>query len=118
MISRVVIVGVGNVLCGDDGLGVHAVQRIQATGTLPRGVRALDGGVLGPALLAQLQPDEALVLMDALRAGGTPGAVYRLDLASLELEADVPLSLHDLGLRDTVLVDFSLEHRPAPADYT
>jgi hydrogenase maturation protease len=107
-----VIVGVGNILCGDDGLGVHAVQRLHTEYVLPRGVRVLDGGTLGPGLLAHLDPKEALVVIDALRGGGPPGALHRLDLDSLGLEAEVPLSLHDHGLRELLreakLLDWSL----------
>jgi hydrogenase maturation protease len=96
---RVVVLGVGNVLVGDDGVGVHAVRRL-ARARLPEGVQAFD---LGTALLdlpAEADGCDQLIVIDAVRSGGRPGTVYRENLDSLEEgPTGASLSLHDCGVR-------------------
>jgi hydrogenase maturation protease len=94
----VAILGAGNLLAGDDGVGVHAVRDWPEDLPLPGGVRLLDAGTLGPDTLAYLEPGEAVVLLDAVRGDGTPGTIYRADLGQVEAEEPVPLSVHDLGI--------------------
>ena len=97
--AKVVVLGVGNLLAGDDGVGVHAVRALEETG-LPEGVGAFD---LGTALLdlpAEAEGAGKLIVIDAVRSGGKPGTVYREDLDGLqEGPAGPALSLHDCGVR-------------------
>src|SRR5512135_3845944 len=68
--SRLLILGLGNLLCGDDGLGALAAQRIAETRVLPDGVKVLDGGTLGLSLLPYLEDAESAILVDAIAADG------------------------------------------------
>jgi hydrogenase maturation protease len=97
---RLLILGLGNVLCGDDGLGVAAVEVLARSHRVPEGVRILDGGTLGLALLPYLEDAEAALLVDAIRADAPPGAPIRLageDVAPAVLER---LSPHQIGVAD------------------
>lgn len=107
----VVIIGVGNVLAGDDGVGALAAQSLQEDPGLPAGARVLDLGTLGPGALAYLHADEAVVLMDALHGDGPPGTLYRLDLEDLPGPTQVALSVHDLGVHE-LLQEARLLARP------
>ncbi len=76
----VVVIGVGNVLLGDDGVGVRVVEALGRTTehdpeALPRGTRLLDGGTLGLDLLRDVEDAGALVLVDAVDLGHAPGTV-------------------------------------------
>jgi hydrogenase maturation protease len=94
----VLILGIGNSLAGDDGLGGRAVEGLAAAGGLPEGVRLLDAGVLAMDILAWVAPGEAVVILDAVHADGEPGTLYRFGLDEIAAPAELPLSVHDLGL--------------------
>jgi len=88
--DRVLVAGIGNLFHGDDGFGPEVVRRLSARGPAPDGVRVVDYGIRGMHLAYDLLAGyEALVLVDALPAAGTPGT-----LAVLEVGAD------DLGGAD------------------
>ena len=82
MAPRVVILGLGNPLARDEGLGPRAVERLMARG-LPEGVTAIDAGTDLLAVLGEVAGAERLILIDAIQAGGQPGALYRRTLDEL-----------------------------------
>lgn len=96
----VLILGVGNLLVGDEGVGVHALRRLEQE-AWPDSVRLVDGGTGGLHLLELLCGHERVVLIDATRDGAPPGtvAVFRA-----RVPADFPpaLGAHDIGLRDLI----------------
>jgi len=100
--GSVLILGVGNTLAGDDGVGVRAVEGLAAGGDWPEGVRLLDVGVLGIDILAWIQPDEPVVILDAVHGGREPGTLHRLRLDEVAPPAGPPLSLHELGIADVL----------------
>lgn len=98
-VSRsVLILGIGNPLAGDDGVGGRAVEALTAAGDLPAGIRVLDVGVLGVDVLAWVEPDEPVVILDAVHGWGGPGTLYRFDLDEIQTPVAPPLSVHDLGI--------------------
>lgn len=101
-----VVLGIGNPLLSDDGAGIHALGAIGRAGTLPPGVRLVDGGTVGLQLLASVAGCDGLMVLDAVNVGGEPGEVVRLDLAD-GLGAMKPRTAHDLGL-GTLLEDLRL----------
>ncbi len=99
--SGVVVIGIGNVLHRDDGVGIHAVRRLR--GSLPQEVELVEGGVLGLDLLPYLEGKEKAVFIDAVDAGEAPGAVFRFSPGQVpRAGTPPPVSLHDLGLYDLV----------------
>ena len=112
MEPAVLIVGLGNILLTDDGVGVHAARALQqappaGTVVLEAGTAVLD--ILGPLEEAGARGGRVLAL-DAVQAGGAPGTIYRLELTN-----DAPPagdSLHELDLRG-VLRLLRPEVRPA-----
>ena len=86
MPETTLVIGVGNPLARDEGVGVRAVERLRAC-TLPAGVRVLDAGTDLLAVLPQMSRADRVVLVDAVRAGGEPGTIYRVTLEDLLAKA-------------------------------
>jgi hydrogenase maturation protease len=72
------VLGLGNILLGDEGAGIRVIQRLLERYDLPKGVQAIDGGTLGMALLPYLEDASRLVLVDAIQADRAPGTLLRL----------------------------------------
>jgi len=108
--SPVLILGIGNVLMGDEGVGVHVVRHLE-TLVLPDGVTCLDGGTGGFHLLGVLQDAGRVVLIDATIDGFPPGTVRRL---RPRYSKDYPrtLTAHDIGLKDLLDAFYLLGDRP------
>jgi hydrogenase maturation protease len=77
----IAIVGVGNLLLSDDGVGIHAVRRLRSERRVPSAARVIDGGTVGTDLLAEVCGCERLLVVDAVDAGLPPGTVVWMDLA-------------------------------------
>ena len=76
--NRLAILGVGNVLCTDDGLGPRAVERLSRDFAAPEGVAVLDGGTLGLSLLPIIEDSDQVLIVDAIRTeGGNQAAAAR-----------------------------------------
>jgi hydrogenase maturation protease len=106
----VLVLGVGNVLLGDEGVGVHAVRGMEAEAWPPH-VTLLDGGTGGFHLLSLFQDYGRIVLVDATMDGQPPGTVR---LIRPRFASDYPrtLSAHDIGLKDLVESAALLGHAP------
>jgi hydrogenase maturation protease len=111
--GRVLVLGIGNVLLGDEGVGVHAVRRLERE-PLPPGVQVLDGGTGGLHLLSCLTEHAALVVLDATIDGKPAGSVSRL---YPRYAADYPRTLvaHDIGFKDLLDAAQVLGARPRVA---
>jgi hydrogenase maturation protease len=103
------VLGIGNVLMGDEGVGVHAVWQME--GTLPPDVSLLDGGTGGFQLLGALTGHGRVFMIDATMDGQPAGTVSVL---RPRYASDFPRSLtaHDIGLRDLVEAAALLGHLP------
>jgi hydrogenase maturation protease len=94
------VLGLGNVLLEDDGVGSAAVSRLLDRFSAPSGVRVLDGGTLGLSLLPYLEAAEAVILVDAVRADAVPGTFVRLLGDDVRLAVATRLSPHQVGVAD------------------
>ena len=98
------VVGVGNTLARDEGVGPVAVERLKAE-PLPARVALLDAGTDFLAAMTEFTGAAKVILIDAMRAGGAPGTIYRLTLEELEERAKAgasDLSAHGLGVVEAV----------------
>jgi hydrogenase maturation protease len=92
---RILFAGIGNIFLGDDAFGVEVVQRL-ARRELPEEVRVVDFGIRGLDLTyALLDGYEAVILVDAVPHGGTPGTLYVLEPARGEA-VRVPIEAHSM----------------------
>jgi hydrogenase maturation protease len=94
------VLGLGNVLCGDDGLGAVAVHLLLRRYRAPDGVVVLDGGTLGLSLLPTLEQAHEAILVDAIRADGPPGSLVRLEGDDVAPAVAARLSVHQVGVLD------------------
>ena len=95
-VPRVVIVGVGNLLMQDEGIGIHAVQELEKRG-LPPDVKIIDGGT-SPDLIAYTRAGRKMIIIDSAKAGGQPGDIYRFRPEDLASEKPELASAHQLGV--------------------
>jgi len=98
--AKVVVLGLGNLLLGDEGIGVLAVRRLAATDLADK-AEFVDGGTGSFSLLEYFHDRPRLVLIDAAMDGRPPGTVSHL---RPRFASDFPrsLSAHDIGLRDLI----------------
>jgi hydrogenase maturation protease len=107
--ARVLVLGVGNLLMGDEGVGVHVLRLLEKASPLD-GVRLLDGGTGGINLLLEFDGMSDIVLIDATRDGKPAGTVTFLQPRNLD-ELPRGLGAHDFGLKDLFAVS-ALSGRP------
>ena len=103
MAGEILVLGVGNVLMADDGIGVHVIRRLAAE-HVPDGVRMVDGGTLGLDLLPMVADARALIVVDAVDMNEQPGAVRVLRGAELHGALGGHISPHQVGLADLLAV--------------
>ena len=96
----VLVLGLGNVLLGDDGLGAAAVARVERDYRPHPGVRLEEGGTLGLSLLGLLADSDHVILVDAVRADAPPGTLVRLDGDDVADAVRDRLSPHQVGVAD------------------
>lgn len=99
--QKILLLGVGNYILGDEGVGVHVVNKMREEG-LPENVEAVDGGTLGLSLLDLLEGVSKLVIVDCLNAGAEPGDIFRFHPDDITVHQKVDLSFHDLGLLEVL----------------
>lgn len=92
------IIGVGNPLMGDDGIGIAAVERL-AQLSLPAAVEVIDGGTGGITLLHLMEGAQRVILVDAVDMGKPPGTIVRFSPEEVRVAGgEAQLSLHEAGL--------------------
>lgn len=97
--APIVILGIGNLLMGDDGLGVRVIEALQSRDDLPPGVDLVDGGTGGPTLMVHFEGARALIVIDAVNLNAAPGTVRAFGLEDIEGDAaPMRFSLHELGV--------------------
>jgi len=99
-LKKTLILGIGNYLMGDEGIGVHLANRMEKE-TLPEGVDVLDGGTGGFHLLEYFEKYEHVILVDATLDGNAPGTI-RMIKPKFAKDFPPAMSTHDIGLKDLV----------------
>lgn len=100
--DRILILGLGNTLLRDEGVGVEALMRLQTHYVLPDNVTLLDGGVMGLDLLPYLETADAVLILDAVETGAPAGALSRLEGQEIPAVVALKLSVHQVGLQETL----------------
>lgn len=110
--QRILVLGVGNTLLKDEGVGVRVIEQLQAMYSFSPNVRLMDGGTLGIRLLDDITAADHLIVVDAVRNEQPPGTLYRLPAEELKLCVSFKNSLHQTGLLETLAYAEILEQRP------
>lgn len=108
--NSILILGVGNYLMGDEGIGVHVMQKM-AKMNLPEYVDILDGGTGGFLLLNCFEAYKTIIFVDATMDGKPAGTI---SLIRPKFASDFPsaLSVHDVGLKDMIEAVYLMEEKP------
>lgn len=102
--SRIVIMGLGNVLMQDEGVGVRVVELLASRYELPAQVEVIDGGTAGTELLEPMRGVAHLIVADAVHTGDVPGTLVRLTDTQIPAFFQTKISNHQLGLADLLAV--------------
>ena len=112
-VRHVLILGLGNPLLGDEGIGVRVVEELQGL-ELPDGVTVVEGGTAGLGLVDLMKGYQKVIIVDAADMGHPPGCVVRFTPLEAQLKTvEAPLSLHQIGLGEALTLAEALEVAPA-----
>jgi hydrogenase maturation protease len=98
--SSTLVLGLGNLLCSDDGLGIVALEALRRRFEVPDDVALVDGGTLGLSLLPTLESADHVWILDAVAADAPPGTRVCLEGKSVEPALRERLSPHQIGVAD------------------
>lgn len=99
---RIVVLGIGNTLLADEGVGVHAALALQREWALPDGVEVIDGGTAGMELLGPLAGADLLLVLDAVKAGRPPATLVQLEGDAVPAFFRAKLSQHQVSICDVL----------------
>lgn len=94
------LLGLGNILLGDDGVGVRVIERFGEQFVLPGGLDVVDGGTAGMNLLDIAAGRDGLIVADAVKVSRAPGTLIRLVNEEVPAHFDRVLSRHEVGLKE------------------
>lgn len=97
---QTLILGVGNVLLGDEGIGIRIIEELENSYAFGTDIELLDGGTAGIELLRYIEGKDLLIIIDAMRAGHPPGTVFRVEGEDVPKKFMSKVSPHQIGLSD------------------
>ena len=100
--SPVLVLGMGNILLEDEGLGIHALKLLQHRYAAPPEVEFLDGGTSGMALIDQISGRKHLLVLDAVQTGDPPGTLVKMGDQDVPVYFGLRITPHQLGLSDVL----------------
>lgn len=109
---RIVVLGVGNTLLSDEGIGVRAIEQLQQDYILPPEVVVIDGGTTGMEMLDDLSKCDHIIIIDAVRSGKAPASIVRLADEQVPVFFKTKLSPHQIGLSDVLATLAFIDEQP------
>ena len=110
--TPVLVLGLGNVVCTDDGAGIAAIHKLIREYEMPEGVAAVDGGTLGLSLLPLVDSADQVILVDAINAEAPPGTLVRIEGDQVAPAVYERLSPHQIGVADLLAGASLLDRYP------
>ncbi|CAJ37036.1 hydrogenase maturation protease [Methanocella arvoryzae] len=110
--KNIKVLGIGNILVGDDGFGPRVLEELQ-TREIPENVELIDAGVGGMAILSWIEDADKIIIIDSVQTGNEPvGTIYRFTDKEMPPSDMFMLSLHDLNLVDTINIGRVVQKMP------
>jgi hydrogenase maturation protease len=106
-----VILGIGNILLKDDGIGIHVVKKLEDEG-LPSTIEVVDGGTSTLDTLNYFLEYEKIIVIDSLKAGYEPGTIYKIKPEDIKNYKRENLSIHDVQILDVVKIAEMYDKHP------
>lgn len=110
--KRILVLGVGNILYTDEGVGVRLVEKLQNEYDFSENVTLMDGGTLGIKLMDPIMESDYLIVVDAVLGGDEVGSIYRLTGEDLRKSIAFKDSMHQTDLVDTLIYCDLCGNRP------
>jgi len=99
---KIIILGIGNLLLSDEGIGVHVANELLKM-DLPPEVSVVEGGTDGFRLLNIITEADRLIVIDAVRGGEEPGSIYRFDINEIKnVPTGFKTSVHQVGILEVI----------------
>ncbi len=109
---NIAVFGIGNILLSDDGVGIHAVQRLQNDYEFPENVELIDGGTKGLDLLPLFENRDKVLIIDAANFKKEPGTIDTVVGDKIPAFLSTKLSVHQIGLPDMLFAAKWMEFTP------
>ncbi len=110
--QRITILGVGNILMSDEGVGVRVVEDLSRKFEFADNVQLVDGGVLGIGLMGVVSDSDVLIVVDAVQNQGAPGTLYRLEGDQVPRRVLAKQSMHQLDLPEVLALCEAIDINP------
>ena len=110
-VQDILILGIGNLLLKDEGVGVHVVKKLKEM-PLPANVEVLDGGTARLDLVDFIEDRKKLIVIDAVNAGEKPGTIYRLTEDNLYIKPKAITSFHEIDFLDALHMSEVMNSKP------
>jgi hydrogenase maturation protease len=95
--TEIVVLGLGNILLRDEGVGVKVIEELRKRYDFLPPVKLIDGGTAGFGLVTEIEGCQKLLVVDAVKAGNEPGTVYKFRRGDITVTISQTLSVHDIG---------------------
>lgn len=109
---RITVLGVGNILLSDEGVGVRVVERLNRRYRFPENVQLLDGGVLGMRLMGVIGSTDVLIVVDAVKNNQAAGTLYRLADDEVPRRVLAKQSMHQIDLPEVLALCSAIDQNP------
>lgn len=110
--DNITVLGVGNILYCDDGVGIRVIEKLEAEYEFPDNVILVDGGVLGINLLGIISQAGKLLVVDTVMNKGNPGDLHRLENHEIPNRILAKNSLHQVDMIEALTLCKALDHVP------
>jgi len=101
-VGKILVLGVGNILLSDEGIGVRVVEELLRRYTFPPNVDLIDGGTASLQLLPLIEEADHLIVVDAVEGGAPPGTILRAERQEGGIGVPEKTSLHEVGLLEVL----------------
>jgi len=108
----ILVLGIGNVLLTDEGVGVRTLKELERRFSFPANVELLDGGTAGIELLRHIRNRDCLIIIDAMKSGQVPGTIVRVAGEEVPAAFRTRISPHQLGLSDLLAAAMLTDELP------
>lgn len=99
--AKIVILGIGNLLLGDEGMGIHFVRMLNEESLDYANLEIIDGGIC-PEFASFVEDAHKLIIVDAVKGGKKPGTIYHFGIDDVMMDLPMKLSLHQMGVIDSL----------------
>lgn len=96
--GRIIVLGVGNILLRDEGVGVRVIERLKETYSFPDNVELMDGATAGLDLLPFMEGASSVIIVDTVKTTEPPGSIFRFTPDDIDNKVPYKTSLHQIGM--------------------